>query len=59
MASDLRSVLMDRDSLSEAEVDQRIIEARERVRDGDDPEEVLEDEFGLEPDFVLDLLEGV
>jgi len=59
MASDLRSVLMDRDGLGEAEADQRIIEARERVRDGDDPEEVLEDEFGLEPDFVLDLLEGV
>ena len=34
-----------------------IDEARDRVlNDGEDPEEVLYEEFGLEPDYVFDLL---
>ena len=33
-----------------------IAEMRERVLDGEDPEEVLFEE-GLEPDYVFDLLE--
>ena len=31
-------------------------EARERVLEGEDPEEILHDDFGLEPDYVWDLL---
>lgn len=27
-----------------------------RVSEGEDPEEILYDEFGLEPDYVFDLL---
>lgn len=30
--------------------------ARERVLDGEDPEEILHYDFGLEPDYVYDLL---
>jgi len=33
-----------------------ILEMRERVLSGEDPEEVLYDE-GLEPDYVMDLLD--
>lgn len=32
-----------------------MLEMRQRIRDGEDPEEVLYEE-GFEPDFVLDLI---
>lgn len=31
-------------------------EMRQRVRDGEDPEEVLHDEVGLEPDYIWELM---
>jgi len=34
-----------------------IAEMRERVSDGEDPEDVLH-EYGLEPDYVFDILDG-
>lgn len=52
----LKQVLIRRDRMSAKEADERIAEARERVEDGEDPEDILQDEFGLEPDYVLDLL---
>lgn len=39
----------------EGEVTELIQDMRDRVEDGEDPEEVLYKE-GLEPDYVLDLL---
>jgi hypothetical protein len=53
----LKEVLMERDDLSSDEADELIKEAREQVYNGEDPEEVLFNEFGLEPDYVMDLLE--
>ena len=54
----LKEVLMRRDGLSASEAAEAIEEARELVlTQGYDPEEVLLDEFGLEPDYVFDLLE--
>lgn len=55
MAHSLKDVLMRRDDLSEAEADEQISEMKERVLDGEDPEEILY-EIGLEPDYVIDLL---
>ena len=52
----LKEVLMRRDGMSSEEADEAIIEAAELVFDGADPEEVLAYEFGLEPDYVFDLL---
>ena len=53
----LKRVLMRRDGVSSAEADEMIAEARERVlEEGCDPEEVLHDDFGLEPDYVYDLM---
>lgn len=54
--SDLKRVLMQRDDLTSAEADEIIEEMRERVAEGDDPEDVLY-EHGLEPDYVFDLLD--
>ena len=47
---------MRRDGLTEAEADELIQEAREMVAEGENPERVLRVEFGLEPDYVFDLL---
>lgn len=55
----LKQVLMRRDRLTAAEAQDAIDEAADLVREGADPEEVLAEEFGLEPDFVFDLLEAV
>lgn len=52
----LKKVLMKRDRLSSGEADELIREARERVLAGEDPEEILFEEFGLEPDYVFDLI---
>lgn len=53
---DLVTVLMKRDNLPRNEAEAEIEEMKERVADGEDPEEVLHD-CGLEPDYVLDLLD--
>ena len=54
--SELKNVLMRRDGMSSREADNAIDDAKQRVFDGEDPEEVLADEFGLEPDYIFDLL---
>ena len=56
MADQLFEVLMKRDRVSRAEAEEVINAARERVAAGEDPEEILLEEFGLEPDFVFDLI---
>ena len=53
----LKQVLMRRDNLSAGEADDLIEEAREAIREGADPEEVLAQDFGLEPDYIFDLIE--
>lgn len=55
----LAQVLMRRDGMSRSEAAEAIAAAQELVREGADPEEVLAEEFGLEPDYFFDLLEGL
>jgi len=52
----IKKVIMRRDGLTEDEADDLIAEAREMVANGADPEELLYSEFGLEPDYVFDLI---
>ena len=52
----IKQVLMRRDGLTAAEADDEITIARERVIRGEDPEEVLAEEFGLEPDYIFDII---
>ncbi len=52
----LKEVLISRDEMSPEEADKAITEAKERVYEGEDPEEILLEEFGLEPDYIFDLL---
>ena len=53
----LVKVLMRRDSMTRQEAEEAVSEARERVMEqAIDPEELLYEEFGLEPDYIFDLL---
>lgn len=55
--SELMQTLMNRDGLSRTEAAEAIVYARHLVHhEGCDPEEVLQDEFGLEPDYIFDLI---
>jgi hypothetical protein len=60
MAESLRSVLMRRDGLTEAEADAAVNEAREELQDrlaeGEMPFDICEELFGLEPDYLMELL---
>ncbi len=55
----IKSILMTRDGNSESEASERLEEARQMIAEGEDPEEVLRDEFGLEPDYIFDADLGV
>lgn len=48
-------ILIDRDGFTLKDAINEITEMRERVLNGEDPEEVLY-EIGLEPDYVFDIL---
>ncbi len=50
--TELTRILMRRDGLTQQEAQDAVIEARGRVRAGEDPEEILYEEFGLEPTKV-------
>ena len=57
MSKVLVNILMNRDGLSKEEATEIIDTIKERVFEyGEDPEELLLDELGLEPDYVLDLV---
>lgn len=49
-------VLMRRDGLSRVEAEDLLREARWEVANGANPEEVCAKEFGLEPDYIWDLI---
>lgn len=55
--SELKKVLMERDNLSSDEADQKINVVANRVISGEDAETLLMEEFGLEPDYLMDLLD--
>lgn len=52
----LLQVLMRRDGLSLQEAREQIWEAKKRVAAGEDPEEVMYEEFSLEPDYIWDIM---
>ena len=52
----LKEIPIRRDGMTEAEADELIQEVRALVEDGADPEEILLFEFGLEPDYIFDLI---
>lgn len=50
-------VLIGRDGMSRLEAEQVVRNIRKRVLiDGENPEEILLNELGLEPDYIFDLI---
>lgn len=56
MEESIKQILMRRDEMSAGEAEKLIQEAREAVAEGQNPEEVCEEYFGLEPDYIWELL---
>ena len=54
--SELIRVLMERDEMTRIDAELLIAELRERIYAGEEPEYILYDELGLEPDYLLDLI---
>ena len=57
MTERIADILMSRDSMARSEAEEMVHDAKVRVLNGEDPEEILYDDFGLEPDYVFELLE--
>jgi hypothetical protein len=53
--TELCLAIMNREDCSQEEAEEVIQEMKERVKDGEDPEEVLFDE-GFEPDYIFDII---
>lgn len=62
MTKSLKQVLMKRDGLTKDKAEQLIKEAREeameRMDKGEIPYDICEEKFGLEPDYITDLLQS-
>ena len=56
----IKKVLMERDGMSESEADELIKDAKtdmfDRLADGEMPDDICEEWFGLEPDYIMDLM---
>jgi hypothetical protein len=56
----IKQVLIERDGMASAEAESLICEAREdlyeRLTDGEMPYDICEEWFGLEPDYIMDLM---
>ncbi len=53
--SELVRVFVQRDGMTVQEALDHVAEMRQRIAEGEDPEEVLYNE-GLEPDYIFDLI---
>lgn len=49
-------ILIRRDGMSREDARELLEELRWRVIEGEDPEELLRDELGLEPDYIWELI---
>jgi hypothetical protein len=60
MVDSIKSVLMKRDKMSEKDADSLIREARKdlqnRLSEGEMPDDICEEWFGLEPDYIMELM---
>jgi len=57
----IKQVLMKRDGMSETEADELIAECKEdmnqRLTEGEMPDDICEEYFGLEPDYLMELID--
>lgn len=50
----IRQIIARRDRASDSEIDDMFEDFQAGLDDGEDPEELLQDIFGLEPDYIFD-----
>lgn len=55
----IRSILKTRDDMDDEDINEMFKDAKQQFEDGADPEEILLNDFGLEPDYVFDLMEEI
>ena len=57
----IKNILMTRDDMSEKEADDLIQEAKddmnERLANGEMPDDICSEWFGLEPDYLMELID--
>ena len=56
MSYSLKQVLMERDGMNGVEATREIKDIRSRVFKGENPETILFEEYGLEPDYIFDII---
>ena len=60
LMSELVKVLMERDDLTREEAEEQVAECtremHQRLAEGEMPDDICEEYFGLEPDYLMDLL---
>ena len=56
MKNQIIEVLMRRDGRTQAEAKEILCELRYMIEDGANPEDLLHEELGLEPDYIFDLI---
>ena len=60
MVDSIKSILIKRDGLSEEEAEEKVDECRDdfhnRLAEGDMPYDICEEYFGLEPDYLEELI---
>jgi hypothetical protein len=54
--SELKRILIERDGLSDQEANELIANAKLRILEGENAEEILEYDFGVEPDYIFDIM---
>jgi hypothetical protein len=54
--SEIVKILMERDKFTLEEAEEELKQLKQRVLEGENPEELLADELGLEPDYIEELL---
>lgn len=55
----IKKILIERDGMTSHEAEDLLLALGMEVHAGADPEEILIDDLGLEPDYIFDLMEYV
>lgn len=62
MTNAIKEILMKRDGMSAEEAQNLIVDARldlfARLEEGESPDDICLEWFGLEPDYIFDLMDG-
>jgi len=55
--TEIENIIILRDNISQKEAANRLAEGKLCINQSEDPTDVLEKEFGLEPDYIFDIVD--